>query len=61
MDAIGMLKAWLTTLGPWVESLLGRTRSDDDGQVFRLLVTAGDTFGYGVSPEVRRRAALQES
>ncbi|MES2718871.1 MAG: hypothetical protein V4795_24140 [Pseudomonadota bacterium] len=24
MDGIGMLKAWLTTLGPWVESLLAQ-------------------------------------
>lgn len=41
----------------WLRALPGRTRSDDDGHVFRLLQTSGDRFGYGVSPAVRRQAA----
>lgn len=55
--AVGALHGASALPAEWIDGLLGRTTSDDDGQVFRLLAQAGDRYGYGVSPRVRRRAA----
>lgn len=55
--AVGALHGASALPQQWIDGLLGRTGDDDDGQVFRLLAQAGDRFGHGVSPRVRRRAA----
>ena len=55
--AVGALHGARALPQEWVDGLLGRTRSDDDGQVFRLLAAAGEAFGYGVSEWLRRRLA----
>ncbi len=55
--AVGALHGARALPDEWVEALLGRTSHHDDGQVFRLLQTAGQTFGYGVGDTLRRRMA----
>ena len=54
--AVGALHGASALPSQWIDGLLGRTTADDDGQVFRLLARAGDSYGYGVSPRVRQRA-----
>lgn len=55
--AVGALHGASAWPDSWVSGLLGRTRHDDDGRLFRLMLEAGDRFGYGVTPLLRRLAA----
>ena len=59
--AVGALHGASSLPRAWVDSLLGRTRGDDDHRVFELLAAAGDRFGYGVTQTTRERAALRAS
>ena len=53
--ALGALHGLSAFPRVWVEGLLGRTNSSDDGRVFELIARAGNTFGYGVSKAVLDR------
>lgn len=53
--AVGALHGQSAFPRTWVDGLLGRTDSSDDGRVFELIARAGNTFGYGVSKEVLAR------
>jgi ADP-ribosylglycohydrolase len=55
--AVGALHGLSALPVRWTAGLLGRTASDDDGQVFRLIARAGEAFGYGTTPGLRRLAA----
>lgn len=52
--AVGALHGAAAWPDEWVNKLLGRTREDDDGQVFRLMLAAGDKFGYGATPRLQK-------
>lgn len=54
MGALHGLAAWPEA---WLDGLPGRTGSADDAEVFRLLLAAGECFGYGVSPRLRSLAS----
>jgi ADP-ribosylglycohydrolase len=56
--AVGALHGASAWPDEWVNKLLGRTREDDDGQVFRLMMAAGKKFGYGVTPRLVMLAGL---
>jgi ADP-ribosylglycohydrolase len=52
--AVGALHGISAWPDSWIDSLLGRTGHDDDGQAFRLLHAAGDRFGYGSTPRLQQ-------
>lgn len=56
--AVGALHGAKALPDEWINDLLGRTGSEDDGQVFRLLAAAGERFGYGVTPALRDLASM---
>ena len=54
--AVGALHGVSAFRQSWIDNLIGRTKSDDDHQIFASLQRAGEKFGFNTALLIRERA-----